>query len=88
MSAVAAIAVTASLAMFAHNRPAFMKSTAASAAAAVATRSLIVRFFALHAGCLAPCSASSTARTVKVQAFETECAAAAAAATCCSTNNQ
>ena len=88
MSAIAAIAVAASPTMLAFDRFALVKSAAVAAAATIATRRLIVRIPVCYAGCLAAAATAAAARTIKIQAFETECSATAAAATCCPTHNQ
>ena len=87
-SAIAAIAVVASLTAPAVDRLALVKSTAIAAAAAIGTRRLIARISVCHAGWLAATATATAARAVKIQTFETECSAAATATACCSSYKQ
>ena len=74
--------------MLAFDRLALVKSTAVTTDPAFATRRLIVRTPVCHVGFLAAAATTAAARTIKIQAFETECSATAAATTCCPTDNQ
>ena len=87
-SAIAAIAVVASLTALAVDRLALVKSTAIAAAAAIGTRRLIARISVCHAGWQAAIATATAARAVKIQTFETECSAAATAACCPSYKQQ
>ena len=87
-SAIAAIAVVASLTVLAVDRLALVKSTAIAATAAIGTRRLMARISVCHAGWLAATATATAARAVKIQAFETECSAAATATASCPSYKQ
>ena len=74
--------------MLAFDRLALVKSAAVTTGPAFATRRLIVCTPVCHVGFLAAAPAPAAARTIKIQAFETECASTAPATTRGPTYNQ
>ena len=87
-SAIATIAVVASVPVPAGNSLALVKPAAITTAAAVSPCGPIGRLSVPYTGCLASAAATTTARAIKIQTLETECPTTTAATARGSANDQ